>query len=396
MSIELRPLGVKCNIACQYCYQNPQRDAERPEKRYDMEKMHQAIYRAGQPFTLFGGEALMIPMDDLEKMFAWGYEYYGSTSIQTNGTLINDKHIALFKRFNVSVGISVDGPDELNDIRWAQTLKKTRKATKVTHDNIIRLCNEGITPGIIIVLHKGNALPIHFEKMGAWLTRLDELGVSSVRLHLMEVDDQNVAENYVLNEAQNIEALDYFHELSRSFKHLKIDIFSEIERLQKADDGRTSCVWNACDPYTTAAVQGIEGDGKQSNCGRTNKEGIDFVKSTIPSYMRYVALYNTSQEEGGCQGCRFFAMCKGNCPGTAVNGDWRNRTEHCGVWKNVFARTENSLIKAGEVPLSKHELLSTIEEVQISHWKEGRNVSIQSILKTLKYQAQEIKTEQGA
>jgi hypothetical protein len=24
---ELRPLGVACNIQCQYCYQNPQRDA---------------------------------------------------------------------------------------------------------------------------------------------------------------------------------------------------------------------------------------------------------------------------------------------------------------------------------------------------------------------------------
>ena len=28
MSIELRPLGVACNLACHYCYQNPQRDAE--------------------------------------------------------------------------------------------------------------------------------------------------------------------------------------------------------------------------------------------------------------------------------------------------------------------------------------------------------------------------------
>ncbi len=27
MSVELRPLGVQCNIQCQYCYQNPQRDA---------------------------------------------------------------------------------------------------------------------------------------------------------------------------------------------------------------------------------------------------------------------------------------------------------------------------------------------------------------------------------
>jgi uncharacterized protein len=27
MSVELRPLGVKCNIRCSYCYQDPQREA---------------------------------------------------------------------------------------------------------------------------------------------------------------------------------------------------------------------------------------------------------------------------------------------------------------------------------------------------------------------------------
>lgn len=27
MSVELRPLGVQCNIKCTYCYQNPLRDA---------------------------------------------------------------------------------------------------------------------------------------------------------------------------------------------------------------------------------------------------------------------------------------------------------------------------------------------------------------------------------
>jgi len=383
MSIELRPLGVKCNIACQYCYQNPQRDVERPKKHYDMEKMRQAIFRSGQSFTLFGGEALLIPLDDLEEILSWGFEYYGTTAIQTNGILITDKHIELFKLFNVSVGISVDGPDELNDIRWAQSLKNTRKSTQATHNNIQRLCEEGIIPGIIIVLHKGNALPQHFEKMGAWLQQLDQFGITSVRLHLMEVDDTSVAKNYVLSEKQNIEALLYFHELKRSFKQIKIDIFSEIERLQKADDQKTSCVWNACDPYTTAAVQGIEGDGKQSNCGRTNKEGIDFVKSTLPSYMRYISLYNTPQENGGCKGCRFFSMCKGNCPGTAIDGDWRNRTEHCGVWKEIFTLTERALIEKGEVPLSRHDLLPTIEQTQQTHWMNGKNVSIQSILRTL-------------
>ena len=47
MTVELRPLGVHCNIACQYCYQNPQRDAGNLGKRYDIETMKRAILEEG-------------------------------------------------------------------------------------------------------------------------------------------------------------------------------------------------------------------------------------------------------------------------------------------------------------------------------------------------------------
>ena len=77
MSIELRPLGVKCNIQCQYCYQNPQRDAGNVSHSYDIEKMKQAILKTGQDFILFGGEALLVPEEDLHTLWAWGLEKFG-------------------------------------------------------------------------------------------------------------------------------------------------------------------------------------------------------------------------------------------------------------------------------------------------------------------------------
>jgi uncharacterized protein len=110
MTLELRPLGVSCNIACEYCYQNPQRDAGNVEKRYDMAAMKEAIEKEGGPFSLFGGEPLLMPLADLTEIWRWGYELWGRNSLQTNGTLINDDHIRLFKQYNVHVGISIDGP----------------------------------------------------------------------------------------------------------------------------------------------------------------------------------------------------------------------------------------------------------------------------------------------
>lgn len=43
LTIELRPLGVKCNLRCNYCYQNPQRDAGNIANSYDIKKMKEGI-----------------------------------------------------------------------------------------------------------------------------------------------------------------------------------------------------------------------------------------------------------------------------------------------------------------------------------------------------------------
>jgi len=80
--------------------------------------MKAAIKAEGGPFALFGGEPLLVPEHDLESLWSWGLEQFGYNTVQTNGTLINDEHIRMFKAYKVSVGISIDGPGELNDLRW--------------------------------------------------------------------------------------------------------------------------------------------------------------------------------------------------------------------------------------------------------------------------------------
>ncbi|MCO7188397.1 MULTISPECIES: radical SAM protein [unclassified Pseudoalteromonas] len=381
MDVELRPLGVKCNIACQYCYQNPQRDAGNLTKDYDLNAMKQAILEEGaDSFTLFGGEALMVPEADLASLWQWGFEQFGHNAVQTNGTLINANHIRLFKKFNVHVGISIDGPGILNDVRWAGSLKKTRALTQKTESAIYRLCQEGLAPSIIVTLHRNNATQDKLATMREWFFRLDNMGIRKVRLHLLESDNELVRQKYVLNERENLTALNFFLDLEQELSAISLDIFSEVTKLLTGQDSKTSCVWRACDPYTTNAVRGVEGFGQSSNCGRTNKDGIDFVKSEQPGYERYIALFHTPQANGGCQGCRFFSMCKGQCPGTSINGDWRNRTEYCAVWFKIFEKLEQQLIDAGKDPLSLSSKRSEIEAFYLDAWANRQNPSIEYIL----------------
>ena len=83
---------------------------------------------------------------------------------------------------------------------------------------------------------------------------------------------------------ENVGALLALHALEPQLVRLKFDLFAEMRRLLMGRDHRSSCVWNACDPYTTRAVRGVEGYGERSNCGRTNKDGVDFAKADVAGY----------------------------------------------------------------------------------------------------------------
>jgi uncharacterized protein len=384
VSVELRPLGVACNLACDYCYQQPQRDAGNQKMSYDLERMKTAASRSREPFVLFGGEPLLMRFEDLEDLFAWGFARSGGSSIQTNGVLIEDRHIDLFRRYKVSVGLSIDGPGELNDARAHHVRERTREATAKVEKTILRLCREYQPPGLIVTLHRGNATAEKLPVMMDWLRQLHAAGIRSMRLHLLEIDHASVRDRLALSARENVAALLAFARLRQDLPGLRIDVFDEMERLLAGNDSGATCVWRGCDPYTTEAVQGVEGNGRSSNCGRTDKEGVGFIKASQAGYERYIALYRTPHAENGCAGCRFFLMCKGQCPGTSIGGDWRNRTEHCEVWFQLFTLIERRMLESGKTPLSTAAHRQEAEQRLVQAWMDGRYVPVHRILRDMK------------
>ena len=380
MSIELRPLGISCNISCMYCYQNMHRDAGNGHSHYDLNLIKSKLTAMGEPFHLFGGEPLLIPILDLQDLLEWEFERNGHTTLITNGVLITDAHIELFKKYNTAVGISVDGPDKLNDIRWAGSLEKTRKATAATISNIDKLLNNDIHPSLQVQVTKCNSSTERLPKMLDWLREMDEKGIVSMRLHILEIDSVVVREQYAFTNEENIEIFSKYLNFEKTLKNLRFDIFKDMKRMLAGKDNEATCTWRACDPYTTEAVKGMDGEGRMSNCGLTDKEGINFQKPDTPGYERYISLYYTPQEYGGCQGCRFFLSCKGQCPGTAINSDWRNKSENCAVWKYFFEKMEAELISDGVTPLSLHSYREEVEREMLLQWSINNNPTLESLL----------------
>jgi uncharacterized protein len=383
MSVELRPLGVICNIACQYCYQNKHRDAGHAGSSYDLNLMKAAIEEIGDGFHLFGGEPLLMPKEDLESLWRWGFERYQSNGLQTNGVLLDDDHIRMIRDYAVRVGVSIDGPGPLNDARWAGTLERTREATRRSESAIRRLCAAGVIPGIMVQLTRCNASPERIPALSEWFRELRALGIRHARLHILEVEHPLIRLKYSLSQQENVSAFLQLALLQEEVEGLEFDVFTDIENNLRIRDAGSSCVWRGCDAYTTEAVNGVGGHGERHNCGLTDKEGIDFQKPETQGFERYLALYRTPWEHGGCQGCRFFLSCKGQCPGTGIDGDWRNRSENCDVWKSLHTLAEERIVARGEVPVSLHPRRREIEQKLLDYWSAGENPPVQFIAERL-------------
>lgn len=369
-------------LSCTYCYQGAVREfsENRAPLKVDHAAIRASLHRAAgkDGFSLFGGEPLLANVEDIRKVWAYGLEKYGKNGVQTSGRPITDELFQMFKDYKVNVGFSIDGPGDLNRARWAGSPAATLQATATSIAWLERCLREGVNVSVISTLTRFSASAGKLPALMDWFRDIDAKGLRGARLHVLERDG---ASKYIaLTTEENVNALWAAYQLEQTSKQLRFDVFSDMVKLLRADDDETSCVWNACDPWTTPAVQGIGAQGERYLCQRVNKDGRPFVDAPPGPLVRQLTLASTPIEEGGCKGCRFLAMCKGQCPGTAIDGDWRKRTVDCEMWFQLFERLEGKLVTDGETPVSLRPDRKAIEQRLIEAWRAGRHLSIKQAL----------------
>jgi len=277
---------------------------------------------------LHGGEPLMIGKDDVRRILFRMKELYGKSSIQTNGVLIDNDFINIFKECSTNVGLSHDGPGELSKYRLY-------KFKNVNLDDKVRaMTKAGVSLSIITVVSKANAGTDQLlDKLKAWLLDLHKMNITG------RLNPCGGAPGYELSQDRAKEV--YLNLALFCLQHnLKWSPFTDI---MHALQGKSRvCTFMGCDPFCTPSAAELLADGSVTNCMRLNKEGI-LLRAPARDYLRNDILSQTSQEFGGCQGCQYWSACQGGCPGMAINNDWRNRTYLCDVWKALFQFYDKSL-----------------------------------------------------
>lgn len=183
-----------CNLDCSYCYL-PDRLNKRKITLETLEKALTWAFSSGlvrQPFTLLwhAGEPMVLPVTFyeqatlvLERCNISGFEV--TQSIQTNATLVNSAWCDFIRRCGVEVGVSVDGPDFLND-RHRVTRQGTGTLDRVLRG--MRLLRDHNIPFDVITVLTSVSLDYPDELFDFYR----EHGITSVAFNVEEIEGPNV------------------------------------------------------------------------------------------------------------------------------------------------------------------------------------------------------------
>lgn len=337
----------QCNFACNYC------SVGQPDKAQTLDFATFCRFVDGLPplltergdkymdFIWHGGEPLLLPSSfyraamDYAKDKLPGYQV--QFKIQTNGFLVDDEWIKLFKDYDISVGISLDGPAHIHDAS-----RKTH-AGQATHaqimDNIKALHQAGIWVGVLTVISSlDNMDAAEFVKFYAD----HELSCKMQPVYPCgrAADRTDIAQFY-----------GQYTEFAKQVYRQMIAVDIEIEpftQLTKAIINNTTM--NDC-AFSGQCGHGficLSGDGTVSACGRHSdsnslKYGNIAAASLADLYHSPVAKTVRARvpvlQEGSCADCFAFAFCHGGCSFEAylACGQINAVSPQCDHWRNLIS-----------------------------------------------------------
>lgn len=340
------PIYIKASLACpfhcEYCYEHPFRPDEQ-NIDYDaveasIRKIHWEKYKGEKDpkgasrVGLHGGEPLFQDKKIVERLLKLCFELDGRSSIQTNGYLIDDDIIGMFKKYKTGVGVSVDGPWPLNELRGIGTPEERKKQTAKVLDNLYRLRDEDINASVIAVIHKKNALGDRREALKNWIKELHSRRITG-RLNPCCCGNPEI-------DLTPEEAADFYSDMYDFLVKNGIGGWSPFRDVVNSlkGEGSVVCVFRECDPYHTPSCLPVFDDGGVGVCLRLYTDGKTYLRAPKKSDIRSNVLTQTD-----CKGCKWWKHCYGGCIGLSVDFDWRNKDRYCLVYKTLFERVANTL-----------------------------------------------------
>src|SRR5271154_6081919 len=343
-----------CNINCSYCYL-PGRNVSTVMEQTTVTALFAKLFASGWASATItviwhAGEPLVVPISFYESAFATIATLKPASielrhSIQTNGMLITDKWCEFFKKWNVGVGVSIDGPKHLHD---AHRVTRTGQGTFDRTLAGIRMLRKREVPFHVISVLSSAGLAAPQEMLDFYLSE----GIEDVCFNVEESEGSHVSSLFAAADPQGAfkSFLDEFWRLSRSSG--KINFLREIDgmlpRIFRPDAVRM--LNSQVEPF---GMMNVDCHGNVSSfspelLGLKNADYDDFIVGNIHTQSLEEMLSSGSMAamsrdiaagvEACRQNCEYFSVCGGGAPVNklAENGSFHStRTAFCGLTQMV-------------------------------------------------------------
>lgn len=363
-----------CNLACAYCSEGESgkeilsKDVlfkaidEVPaildkynDKRIDL------LWHGGEPM-LVGKEYLSSVMEYARKKLS-AYEL--SFSMQTNSTLMDDEWLGIIKKYDVGIGISLDGYEELHDSN-RRTIDGKPTFAKVIA-NIDKLRNMGMSAGTLMVY--SNAQNIDLLK----LQSLIEEHELNIKIHPV-VPVGKASQRKDIGEVNN----DYL-ELIKNLYRWAVNVDADIEiepiggilRAVLGNQRVTECSYaGSCG----ISFLTIYTDGTVGFCGRCKEEKYKYgdlhTSNLLKLYESEMAKRVRNRvnylKKHDCRECNIWQYCHGGCTEEAVNsfGTLEVKYPNCAFRKEIikFIMDEGLELLKGRLVREKRGYRALISE----------------------------------
>lgn len=327
-----------CPSNCSYCWSSdegsPLMDIEVIE---EVVKWLKNFRREPVTFTFHGGEPLLAGYDFYRKalpMLTEGLNHLKpALALQSNLWNLTDDMAELFHKYNIPIGSSIDGPQELNDLqRGAGYFEKTMRGYEIAKAHNLRVSFIS-TITSYSVDHKEDIFNFFLKK---GLNLKIHPALPSLR------DDR--PEKWAISPEQYGDLLIYL--LDKYLENMNDITVMNIDNLCKSVFLRrgTVCTYVDCMGDTFA----VGPDGSIYPCYRfvgmpeyvmgnvRDHPTVEELAESAPA--RLLENYREYVDEE-CSQCEYIKFCRGGCPYNAITpnkGEIKGLDPHCTAYKMIF------------------------------------------------------------
>ena len=355
-SILIKPASAVCNLDCSYCFYldrdlDPYTDL--PQRRMSDETLERLVDSylfysyPNSTFAFQGGEPTLAGLPFYEKLVGLqqrlGRDGHSvSNALQTNGVLLDDNWGQLFHQYNWLIGLSLDGPEEIND-KYRYN-KEGHGTFKWVMRGMEALQRNKVDFNILCVLSKAN-----IDKPKELYKFYKSLGVDNIQyIPLAEFGGASKGMPFTVTPEEYGKFLVETFELWwPERRKMRIRFFDNIAEAIAGQKPGNCTMHETCDSYAVVEYNGdvfpcdffVESGWKLGNVN------LDSWSEIARRNRRYSFAEKKTLAHPDCQVCEYQSICHGGCPKFrhGPNGQFEDLDYFCKSYKMIFERAVGPL-----------------------------------------------------